>query len=102
MFFEGIYIIRILSLLQESNPHSYFSKLKDEYPLHARVVTLGGFSAHGDRNEMTRWLKESNIKIKRIAVVNGEEDQSLEFADHLIREKFNAFVPRAGETIPVN
>lgn len=75
--------------------------LGKEYPLHARVVTLGGFSAHGDRNEMTRWLKESNIKIKRIAVVHGEEDQSLEFADHLIREKFNAFVPRAGETIPV-
>jgi metallo-beta-lactamase family protein len=75
--------------------------LGKEYPLKARVVTLGGFSAHGDRNEMTRWLKESNLKIKRIAVVHGEEDQSLAFADHLIGLKFNAFVPKTGETISV-
>jgi len=75
--------------------------LGKEYPLHARVVTLGGFSAHGDRNEMTRWLKESNLTIKRIALVHGEEDQSKAFSDHLNREKFNAFVPKAGETISV-
>ena len=75
--------------------------LGKEYPLKARVLMLGGFSAHGDRNEMTRWLKESNLKIKRIALVHGEEDQSIAFADHLNGEKFNAFVPKAGETISV-
>ena len=25
-----------------------------DYPLKAQVITLGGFSAHGDRNELTR------------------------------------------------
>ena len=53
--------------------------LNKEYPLKARVVKIGGFSAHGDRNEMLRFLKQSNLNIKRIAVVHGEEDQSLAF-----------------------
>jgi metallo-beta-lactamase family protein len=75
--------------------------LGKEYPLKARVVTLGGFSAHGDRNEMTHWLKESNLNIKRIAVVHGEEDQSLAFANHLIKLNYNAFVPKTGETVSV-
>ncbi len=75
--------------------------LGKEYPLKARVVMLGGFSAHGDRSEMTRWLKESNLKIKRIALVHGENDQSTAFANHLISENFNAFVPKTGETISV-
>jgi len=42
-----------------------------EYPLKARVVKLGGFSAHGDRNELLRFLKQSNLRIKKIAVVHG-------------------------------
>jgi metallo-beta-lactamase family protein len=97
-------------LLEKNNEYEQSGKtgappmlkfLGKEYPLKARVVTLGGFSAHGDRNEMTRWLKESNLKIKRIAVVHGEEDQSIGFANHLNRENFNAFVPQSGETIPV-
>ncbi|MFO8084375.1 MAG: MBL fold metallo-hydrolase [Desulfobacterales bacterium] len=75
--------------------------LGKKYPLKARVIMLGGFSAHGDRNEMTRWLKESNLNIKRIALVHGEEEQSMAFADHLIKKNYNAFVPKAGETISV-
>ncbi len=68
-----------------------------EYPLRARVVTLGGFSAHADRDEMARWLKESNLDIKRIAVVHGEEDQSVAFSRHLEQLGYDAFVPKVGE-----
>ncbi len=75
--------------------------LGKEYPLKARIVTLGGFSAHGDQEEMTRWLNESNLDIKRIALVHGEEEHSLAFANHLTQKKYNAFVPKAGETISV-
>jgi metallo-beta-lactamase family protein len=39
----------------------------------------------------------SCLKIKKIAVVHGEEDQSLTFAKHLEDEGFTAFVPRAGD-----
>lgn len=69
-----------------------------DYPLKARVITLGGFSAHGDREEMTRVLKESNLSIKKIALVHGEEEQSLGFADHLRNEGFNVVVPFHGQS----
>ncbi|MBL7180195.1 MAG: MBL fold metallo-hydrolase [Desulfobacterales bacterium] len=75
--------------------------LNKEYPLKAHVVKLGGFSAHGDRIEMIRFLKESNLRIKKIAVVHGEEDQSLAFAKHLENEGFTAMVPKPGETIDI-
>jgi metallo-beta-lactamase family protein len=72
-----------------------------EYPLKAQVVKLGGFSAHGDRDEMLRFLKKSNLRIKKIAVVHGEESQSLAFADYLTDNGFKAFVPRPGQTLRV-
>jgi len=76
--------------------------MNKEYPLKARVVRLGGFSAHGDKNEMRRLLKESNLKVKRIALVHGEEEQTLAFAQDLKNDGFAVVVPRLGETIQVN
>lgn len=76
--------------------------LNKDYPLKAHVVSLGGFSAHGDKNEMKRFLRESNLSIKKIAVVHGEEDQSLAFARHLKEEGYSVSVPRAGETLWIN
>jgi metallo-beta-lactamase family protein len=75
--------------------------LNKTYPLKAHVEKLGGFSAHGDKNEMLRFLKESNLKIKKIAVVHGEEDQSLAFATLLQQEGFQAIVPHPGETMRI-
>jgi metallo-beta-lactamase family protein len=74
----------------------FFNK---EYPLRAHVVKLGGFSAHGDRDELLRFVKDSNLRIKRIAVVHGEESQSLAFADTLRKNGYEAMVPRVGETL---
>jgi metallo-beta-lactamase family protein len=75
--------------------------LNKEYPLKARVVKLGGFSAHGDKNEMLRFLKESNLKIKRIAVVHGEEEQTLSFTGFLTQAGYSAFAPRPGDTVEI-
>ncbi len=73
--------------------------MNKEYPLKARVVKLGGFSAHADKNEMRRFLQESNLNIKRIALVHGEEDQTLAFAEDLKSDGFAVVVPRKGETL---
>ncbi len=75
--------------------------LNKEYPLEARVARLDGFSAHGDKNEMLRFVKESNLKIKKIALVHGEEEQTLAFAKTLKGEGFNVVVPRRGETVEI-
>jgi len=76
--------------------------LNKEYPLSAHVVKIGGFSAHADRDEMLHFLQDSNLDIKRIAVVHGEEEQSLAFADFLNQKGYQAFVPQAGETVSVD
>lgn len=72
-----------------------------EYPLLAHVEKIGGFSAHGDRNEMLRFLQQSNLNVKKIALVHGEEGQSLAFKDFLEKNGFAAMVPKRGETITV-
>lgn len=75
--------------------------LNKEYPLRARVENLDGFSAHADKNEMLRFLKESHLKIRRIALVHGEEDQMTAFAATLKGEGYDVFIPRAGEALRV-
>ena len=75
--------------------------LNKEYPLKARVVKIGGFSAHADKNEMLRFLNQSNLRVKSIALVHGEEEQSLPFAETLKGEGYSVLVPKQGETIQV-
>ena len=76
----------------------FFNK---EYPLKAHVAAIDGFSAHADKQEMLRFLKESNLKVKKIAVVHGEEDQTLAFADTLRSKGFSVVAPRRGESVQV-
>ncbi len=76
--------------------------LNKEYPLKARVVKLGGFSAHADKGEILAFLKKANLNIKRIAVVHGEKEQSLAFARSLKNAGYDPFVPQAGETVGIS
>lgn len=75
--------------------------LNKEYPLRAQVIKLGGFSAHADKNEMLRFLTESNLDVKRIAIVHGEEEQSLAFGAFLRSKGYSAEVPRNGQTMVI-
>lgn len=75
--------------------------LGKEYPLRARVEKIGGFSAHGDKHELERIITGSNLKIKKIGIVHGEESQSAAFAGRLREIGFNAMIPKPGERIPV-
>ena len=75
--------------------------MNKEYPLKARVVRLGGFSAHADKSEMIRFLKESNLEVKKIALVHGEEDQTVAFAEELKQQGYQVIVPEKGETVEI-
>lgn len=75
--------------------------LGKEYPLKAGVVKLGGFSAHADMDEMTEFLTRSNLKVKRAAVVHGEEEAALAFSGTLKKLGIDAVVPRRGQTLTV-
>ncbi len=82
-------------------PAPLVKMLNKEYPLKAHVAKIGGFSAHADKDEMRRFLKQSNLRIKRIALVHGEESQALAFAEELRTEGYDVVVPRRGETVQV-
>ncbi len=84
-----------------SGPAPLVKFLNKEYPLKAAVRKIGGFSAHADKAEMIRFLNDSNLNIKKIAVVHGEEEQSLAFANYLNESGYPAVVPRSGDTISV-
>jgi metallo-beta-lactamase family protein len=72
-----------------------------EYPLRAHVVTLGGFSAHGDKDELLKVIKESNLEIKKIALVHGEIEQSQGFSQTLTNEGYKVTIPRHGQHIEI-
>lgn len=65
------------------------------------MVPLNGFSAHADKEEMMRFLKGCNLKVKKIALVHGEEHASLRFEELLGKEGFNVMVPKAGQVLKV-
>ena len=44
----------------------------EEYAVRAEVETIGGYSAHADRNELRRWVRRLGGPIKRAFVVHGE------------------------------
>jgi metallo-beta-lactamase family protein len=72
--------------------------LNKEYPLAAHVAKIDGFSAHGDKDEMLRFIEKSNLKIRKIALVHGDEDQTLAFADTLKSKGHDVMVPKVGES----
>jgi metallo-beta-lactamase family protein len=74
-------------------------KMDVTFPVKAHVTELGGFSTHGDKQELLRFIRESNLNIKRIAVGHGQEDQALAFAGHLRQTGYPVLVPKRGETI---
>ncbi len=77
---------------------NFFNK---SYPLRAKVVKIGGFSAHADKEELTGFLKKSNLNIKKIAVVHGEEESALSFTDTLKANGYDAFTPYFKENISI-
>ncbi|MDR0476416.1 MAG: MBL fold metallo-hydrolase [Desulfobulbaceae bacterium] len=72
-----------------------------EYPLQAHVVTLGGFSAHGDYEELLRLMRGSNLHVKKIALVHGEEEQIFPFQKRLQDLGYSVTVPRQGESVVI-
>ncbi|HHT9137859.1 MAG TPA: MBL fold metallo-hydrolase RNA specificity domain-containing protein [Candidatus Wunengus sp. YC60] len=71
-----------------------------EIAVNARIYTIGGLSAHADRDELLDWLGKFKKKPQRVFVMHGEEETALGFAE-TIRNQLNmeAYVPRGMEEI---
>ena len=57
------------------------------YHVKARIVQITGFSAHADRDELTKWLSALQKAPRRLFIVHGEADSANSFAEHIKKEK---------------
>jgi len=72
--------------------------LGQEYPRRAEVETIGGYSAHADRNELRAWIRRLGGPIRRAFVVHGEPNALGAMATILREEGVRDVVlPKHGE-----
>ncbi|MGH7535206.1 MAG: MBL fold metallo-hydrolase RNA specificity domain-containing protein, partial [Gemmatimonadales bacterium] len=72
--------------------------LGQEYERRAEVETIGGYSAHADRNELRTWVRRLGGPVRRAFVVHGEPGP-LEAMATILREEGvrEVIVPKQGE-----
>jgi metallo-beta-lactamase family protein len=70
----------------------------EDVPVRARIYTIGGLSAHADRDALLGWLGHFRKSPRQVFVVHGEEEVAQGFAADL-NSKFNwqAVAPVAGQ-----
>lgn len=73
--------------------------LGKSYPLSAKVEKISGFSAHADKHELEKIITGSNLRIKKIGIVHGEEDQSAAFAKNLQQKGYDTIIHKPGEKV---
>lgn len=75
----------------------------EDIAVNAQIHTLGGFSAHADKDGLLKWLSTNKNPKSKIFVVHGEEESS-EFFAKLISSEFGlaAYVPRWGEIVDLD
>lgn len=74
----------------------------EEIAVAADVYTIGGLSAHADRDDLLAWAGRFESPPREVLVAHGEESVSLEFA-RALSAKFgwNAWVPFPGKPLAV-
>ncbi len=76
--------------------------LGEEYQLRAEVVTLNGFSAHADRDELLAWSGSFVKKATHTYIVHGEEEASYALAEGLHKQGYGkVIVPELGQRYTV-
>jgi metallo-beta-lactamase family protein len=74
----------------------------DEYSLRAEVVSIDGYSAHADRDELLAYIQRVNQKIQRIFIVHGDEQASLALQQGLAERGITqTLVPTMNETATI-
>ena len=79
-------------IMSGQNPVNIFG---EPHEVRARVASLDSFSGHADKSELRSYVEAITGDIKKIAVVHGEEEQALAFAETLrgMKPKAEVLVP---------
>jgi metallo-beta-lactamase family protein len=76
--------------------------LGEDVAVAADVYTIGGLSAHADREDLLAWAGRFEAQPGKVLVTHGEESVSLEFAETLrSRLGWSPEVPYPGQPVPV-
>jgi metallo-beta-lactamase family protein len=70
--------------------------LGEDIPVNAAIYTIGGFSAHADRDELLAWHRATGHP-ERTVLVHGEEDAMRAFAANL--KHTEVFMPKLGDSL---
>jgi metallo-beta-lactamase family protein len=74
----------------------------EEHALRAQVVTINGFSAHADRNELLDWSGHFRARARHTFLVHGEEEASFALAGELRKQGYeNVNVPELGQSFTI-
>lgn len=72
----------------------------DEYRVKATIHTVGGLSAHGDMDDLVRWLGDFEKGSPHVHVVHGEAESKSDLRDLIESEMgFRASVPGMGDVL---
>ncbi|OGE84481.1 MAG: hypothetical protein A2846_01035 [Candidatus Doudnabacteria bacterium RIFCSPHIGHO2_01_FULL_49_9] len=79
--------------------HKWVGLLNRSVPVRARIMAIGGFSAHGDQKKLLSWIKQSQ-GIAQICLVHGEEENMMVFSEKITAvSQIPVRIPKYGETI---
>ncbi|KKQ23396.1 MAG: RNA-metabolising metallo-beta-lactamase [Candidatus Wolfebacteria bacterium GW2011_GWC1_37_10] len=73
--------------------------LGQEVEVNCKIKNISGYSAHADQKKLVDWLRPARRNLKKVFVVQGEEDQSIPLAQKIIDElAVEAEVPLRGDS----
>lgn len=74
----------------------------EELPLRARVEVLNGYSAHGDRDELLKWIlgvRSKSPALRNVHLVHGEPEAQAAFTDELRVRGLDVSSPERNSTV---
>jgi len=70
----------------------------EEIPVRCRVKAIAGYSAHADQKRLLDWLRPMKLNLKKVFLVQGEEDQMIPLAQKIRDElAVETIMPSLGE-----
>ena len=71
----------------------------ETYNVDCRIEKVNGFSAHGDRTEIFKWLSSLKEAPRKVFVTHGEAEAAQDFSEYIrLRTQWNVAVPSYTET----
>lgn len=72
----------------------------EKIPVRCRIKAIAGYSAHADQNRLLDWLRPMKLSLKKVFLVQGEEDQMLPLAQKIRDElAVETVIPSLGEEV---